>query len=541
MGVKIIKAGGASTSGLMPLISDPVTGEFPIINPDGSLMGSGVNPGAYPTHEDMDTYAMSHLVRYDAAQPSITPAQQAQARANIGVVTAGGVAYSSGTHTSSITTLPSEGSLFVDFTTANTALGVGFIVSNVNNDAGYGNISLNVEADGRLVAYICSGVPSEWTRITAPAGTIEPGKRYSVVFNFAPGSVVLYINGAAVGTTSGNTYTRFTSNPFGALLVGRTYGGTPFHFAGTITTAHIFNRALTADERAAVMRGEVPAAKDVGGVSSFAMSGTWTELNSPAASGVTINTNAGGVLDVASTAAPNYYFSCGSGADNTAPLVKVGRTIRLRYKLTVTSGTVYYIPTQGGGGIGYTAGLNIAVAGTSVTVDLTVDATRTAGGGIGLRLYFGTATFRLENVSLEILGTVARYEPENVTSLGRWLDSSGNGYDLIPGAGITPLKPQPVQVRTAAFTFDMTGTVPSRVRGPITVAKGATGIVDCTFSGYLSDSVKYPTVAFRGVNSNTRGCLANPEFTTNGVRFICFDGSRNFVDDTIDAVVGYVE
>lgn len=230
--------------------------------------------------------------------------------------------------------------------------------------------------------------------------------------------------------------------PCGPLLnvmAGWTASSSAYAALGHARSALVLNFIPSDAQRRALMRGEYPQAW-VGGVSSYAHVGAWTETNNPVAAGVTINTNAGGVLDVASVAAAGYYFQFASGAASTAPLLQQGRVLRLRYSLTVASGSVRILPYNAATGEGYRTGLMTLAAGTDMVVDLPVDVARTGGGGIGLKLTFDSAVFVLSDVSIEILGAQILVGPSDWTRT-RGVDMSGNCNDLIYGAGVVAIEP----------------------------------------------------------------------------------------------------
>lgn len=97
------------------------------------------------------------------------------------------------------------------------------------------------------------------------SGSITAGTEYATAFVYTGTTLLLYLNGAQVGSTTavnnpGTTYS-------GLKIGGRGDTGTPFSFNGTIDEALVFSRALTAVEITAL-------ATD--GRSSFVSSGTWT-------------------------------------------------------------------------------------------------------------------------------------------------------------------------------------------------------------------------------------------------------------------------
>lgn len=281
-------------------------------------------------------------VRFDVAQPSITPAQQQTARTNIGVVPVGGVAVTGATgkyETAANIDLSGEFniSFWVRFAAGDT--GDKFIVSQ-DYHSGF-EVSMSTTAvsvyDGLAGGGLAVGF----------AATIGTGVWRHVSINVASGTggaIDVYVDGVSVGTDA-----RFASRAVARPLQILGYSDSSQQVGREVVAFNVVNRVLTAEERAAVMRGD------------------------------------------------------------------------------------------------FTAAMKTAC--------------------------------------------IARYEPENVTSLGRWLDSSGNGYDLIPGAGITPLKPQPVQVREAWIKYDIGGSAPTLVgvnKGCIESAvKTTTGVFTASLASFI--------------------------------------------------------
>lgn len=311
------------------------------------------------------------------------------------------------------------------------------------------DLRLKIATDGKLLFDEGNGTGFTSSTAYAAAGARWVWCKYDAAAN----TIAVYADSS---DTPVWTYTRINATTLNAITyIGGT--GATTAYTGTIRAAVALNFAATVADRIAAMRGEYPHAW-LGGTVRHEHSGAWSEVNSPASSGVTINANAGGVLDVTSTASDKYYFEIVSG---TAPLLRAGRTIRLRYTLAITSGSVVCVPTTGIGGAGYTAGLTALTAGTNVVKDITVNASLSAGGAVGIKLYFGAAVFRLEAVSIEILGAQLLVGPQDWTRT-RGVDMSGNCNDLIYGAGVVAIEPATkarVIAATAAGATVSAGTV----------------------------------------------------------------------------------
>lgn len=377
-GIATTKAGEASASAAAALVSEQ--------NAAATLAGS---------------------VRFDVAQPSITPAQQQTARTNIGVVTAGGVAAMAGEMT------PATGIAATDF-------------------SAYAHTEGSVT--GVLLRIVHAGGTYDVLGDDARFGT---AKSRGVEYYAASGQLIFFANGVAHATTQALSA--------GSVVISKVLSAA----TGTLRSSAIFNRALTAEERSAVMRGEVPAALAKAAITRTNPNATLSGWGPATSSNPTDVTVSGADLGY-----PTYV---GFG---TTSAVVVGEV----YRFSFTTSN----PPAGGmtingivfndGSFGVTQGPAVAAihdGGNKWHIDVAIT-TAGASSMFVLQLsWSGTVTQAFTGFRVERIGTVARYEPENVTSLGRWLDSSGNGYDLIPGSGITPLKPQPRQRRGFNCVYDM--------------------------------------------------------------------------------------
>jgi hypothetical protein len=91
----------------------------------------------------------------------------------------------------------SEGTVFVNFKINGQSFGEDIYSNNKNLT---GSISIQVQTNGQLAAYICySGT---FIQIASSTGVIQIGQTYKVAIAYKTGDSALYLNGVQIGTST---------------------------------------------------------------------------------------------------------------------------------------------------------------------------------------------------------------------------------------------------------------------------------------------------------------------------------------------------
>jgi hypothetical protein len=387
-------------------------------------------------------------IKFREAQPNITATQAAQGRANLHIGNPGGVD-SSGAGFSLDVGLPASSDLHLAF-----EFPLGLAHGGAAQRSLFGTASAFAGGVWCVMGNTGALIINEnGGSNTTVFGTIPAGARYlQIGYASASRTFTAWADGYLVGTA-----TRFNTdvlNPLKYILGAWAVVGLSVNT--TCRCIRIFNRALTTDERAAVMRGETPA-----GLAHP----TFVPQTAPIQFGSgLIGTPSGQTTTscnfLATATADGYIY----GNSANAYPVLVGQQIRLTWDMTVTGGTLSSVQAAGWENNGFNIGItgplvSASNVGTRYTATMTV-ATAPATSFFGVRLggVLNGMNIAVTNFTTERLGTVADYRPGNVLHSGKWIDSSPNCYDLIPVAGITPLNP--IAASTRAFTGTLTASLP---------------------------------------------------------------------------------
>lgn len=254
------------------------------------------------------------------------------------------------------------------------------------------------------------------------------------VHDSAAGTITCYTDSS---DTPAFTHSRVNATTLnGVAYIGGI--GSTNSYTGTVRAVCALNFAATVAERIAAMRGEYPQAWLGGATTSAAFAGAWTD-SSFTSGGGTITVNAGGTLSASCSATTADNAINATLAAAPQPLLRPGRVVRLRYLLTVNSGTAPTIKIQQGNAVsGYVALTPGASSLTDVAVTLEGLA---ADPNIKLRIQtVGASNFTLSNVSVEILGAQLLVGPQDWART-RGVDMSGNCNDLVYGTGVVAIEP----------------------------------------------------------------------------------------------------
>jgi hypothetical protein len=101
-----------------------------------------------------------------------------------------------------------------------------------------------------------------------------------------------------------------------------------------------------------------------------------------------------------------------------------------------------------------------------------------------------TASVTASALSVDLLGTVASYEPQNCTSLNRWLDSSLNNYHLLPVGGAKALNPQVPHWREFAGAFNLATLAEDTPQGVTATRQVNPGTLRLSFASYMTAAGK---------------------------------------------------
>lgn len=370
---------------------------------------------------------LAKSVRVDVSQ-SHTPAEQAQGRANLGIVSTGGVHLGAGTYRALSAPLYSDGTweAYFDLKDINVNatnapdLGSTALLAFGSSFSEYAAVLLAI---GGAPAFATAAAGETWGS-TSPR-TASAGMLF---IQSVAGVWRFYLDGTLVHETPTPCPHHLALNNVFSLLGGNTY-------KGACRSWGIFNRALSDAERAAVMSGEVPAALAPRG-----------------------ETLIGESSPVSYTDNPNFALR------QLAPPRPVGAVVRVTYTLEIQSGPTSGLPGLAATYFGsYSGGVSPQLL---VGSRLTVEFRAVAGHDIALAhnnfVWAGsgdnTTDYTLTIHAMDTIGTCARYKSEHVTSLARWRDSSGHGRDLIPAGGVTPLHPEPATTRSECLTLRPDGT-----------------------------------------------------------------------------------
>lgn len=174
------------------------------------------------------------------------------------------------------------------------------------------------------------------------------------------------------------------------------------------------------------------------------------------------NTNGGGLtlsnvtassFDFASIASDGFIF-----ADANAVIyLKKGQKLKVTFNLTKTSGDVRGLPGFVLWNYSWFEAYTPVLGEGYNEVVLECPATGWHACSISQHNgVWGNAypiTFSVTDITIDAIGTVASYKPENVLKTGKWIDTSGNAYDLTPqdneqNGGIHAKRPIPSYTRS---------------------------------------------------------------------------------------------
>jgi hypothetical protein len=273
----------------------------------------------------------------------------------------------------------------------------------------------------RLVQVGQAGVPQGFqfgTTDSAPAGrlvvrngdasaqlfgntVLTADKWYAATAVRSSGTTTIYLN--AISDASGTLTTNY-SNGIG----GMTIHGSTGNYAGTVETALIYNRALSAAEVKALYENGVPAAADINNAGQVL---PITGYN------LTDATNLGG---------GSYQFLIGGNIFSTTNVVKKGRQYTAVFDVTAISGSTVLL----------WAGSSFLNTGITTTGLKSYTYTATGDGTFGLLSNGGTMTVG----SIAPFGLGAVLAPDAAQTGGglTWYDTSGNSANItLPASGVS--------------------------------------------------------------------------------------------------------
>lgn len=299
-------------------------------------------------------------------------------------------------------------------------------------------------------------------------------------------------------------------------------------FGGDVARCWRFNFVLSAAQRSALILND-PAGDLVSTGAVRLSSSVGSVTNGTYASPFSGFSYAGGVLAYSCTGVSH-------GADLVTGPTKKGT--RWRISGTVTANTLNTYSVF----VGSTAfdGSEVGSIAPGFVGAFSVSGVQNVDGPLRLICIGATGSVSISGMTVEQLGAVGRWEPLNVTLLPRWLDSSGNGNDLIPAttnSGLTPLNPQPSTVRVQGFSVNTASTVDTNAAGPLyTVTKSGTGTVVFTPKPILGSRPNWVAS-----NAATGQDTVTSSIQTNGVNTVQAHRSNTVVDDTIEGVIAHLE
>lgn len=393
-------------------------------------------------------------IKFREAQPYITPGQAAQSRANMHIGNPGGVRmvggnYLGGHALSGVRApyeviwygLPQDGSF----------------INLVNSGGG----RIGAQVVGGFIRLILDNVP-DGTPLAIPTELTY----FSLRYDGALGYELKNLNTGAVAAGAHGYYPVATRGD-----------GWIVAFTGVVKWSRIFNVGdITADERAAVMRGETPEVLARRGgsiaVSSFAVVVGGTALTAVTSSGWTQNKTA-----------TIQYITASPGFQ-----VVAGR--QYRFEGTQTQYGINYVYLDGAGN---NQGNNGFAVGASGAFSGTFTAVSTGTSALTFQTVSNAVNYTVSAVVFSEIGTVADYRPENVLRSGKWPDASGNCFDLTPGAGITAL--DPIEAHTRTFAGTITASLPGLGAGGFNEVTPIVASADPAYAAVQLGDVTHVTFA----------------------------------------------
>ncbi|MEN9631955.1 MAG: Concanavalin A-like lectin/glucanase superfamily [Verrucomicrobiota bacterium] len=326
-----------------------------------------------------------------------------------------------------------------------------FIVS--DNGGGYGFCLFIDPPTGRLVVSRFNTVFG-----ATAEGTFIYGEETTLIYSRTDlGAGELYKDGVLVASV-GEDFPRF-EDWVGAYQLGYYQAGSSC--AGEIREFRVFNRGLTPDEIAALTAGKpVPALLHAGRKVKAGITTENGRVGFGEATEYSGEYAGGGSSTIIGTFGPY------SGAKlRLSDRPKQGQRIRARIQVS-------NFAAQGATCAVYafsdTAPNHVVSAGLLINADglyvYEADIESLAPGQdfqivIANNAPTGSFTGRVLISDVTYFGAVASYQPGDVVPSGRWRDSSGNFFDLLPaGLGVTPLNP--IEFYTRVFPGTVTATLP---------------------------------------------------------------------------------
>lgn len=404
---------------------------------------------------------LSKSVRVDVPQ-SHTPAEQAQGRANLGIGQPGGVALAGDAGAAAGFGYPSSIPLSPEFEVIvscrrNPVDARRRAVVAFTHSGGQATLSFGHPFGGSEEVYV--GISDIYD---LPAIPLSDNSIKTIGFGRDAVGWFVWCNGQLTRITGLTTEIPVSVD----RVCGGVFGGYG-QFCGDVKAVRIVNRPLSGSERAAVMREEWPAALAHRGV-ELTTTG-WSAAYDYVLSSVTANgftcAYAGASFSFASPSAPMI-----------PSMFRANRPLRITCDVTLNSGSASNLPGMAlfnGESFQANTPLPLVVGRNELLVP--------DGPGTDTYLIFsnhpgvwgnsGACNYTVSNIRMEELGTVARHEPDQVTSIGSWFDSSGNGRHLVPtgnNRGVTPLNPQPKRTRHMRWllNFAAPGTATVKGSGP---------------------------------------------------------------------------
>lgn len=203
-----------------------------------------------------------------------------------------------------------------------------------------------------------------------------------------------------------------------------TYG----RLGGYVGHTMLFNRVLTSDEIGFVIRSKIPS--DELSQRGFSMN-AYNWVNDGDTSGHPFDTFTYNPSSRTLSIARNGTGASGSGCTLSSyeKKFKAGSYLRIRGNITSLSNFLIRFTAEGVGNLGYTIGEMTTTGLFDFKVCLPRNQLFLAVRGFGDTT---ASSCVIENFTVESVGQLLNLEPDNVLPSGLWIDSSGNGNDIIP-------------------------------------------------------------------------------------------------------------
>ena len=317
---------------------------------------------------------------------------------------------------------------------------------------------------------------TESIMVTDPAA-FEYGEEMTLVYSWVRGAASLYKNGARIAFNN-----EYFPN-FGVLILG--HESPAYSFRGEVREFRVFNRALSLEEIAGLNYRRIPA-----------------DLTHRAVIGLRATVSNGRFGFVAAT---DFYdmgegsfqgvFGPYSGATFAIPVApRAGQRVQIIFTVNNFNGdapgTAYLFSNEWPYEIDNNS-INFSASGTYV-YETTIGAQLSTQGCLFAIMNAGAGgtwvgTVVLLNVTY--FGAVASYLPDTLLASGRWLDASGNGYDLVPRGEVTPLAPPPAGRRSDFVRYDMAAVAYLQASGRTRAVKAGLGVLDIQWPPWVTEEM----------------------------------------------------